>query len=84
MVKKTKIKKVKKSKKISNKKSNGKLDTKKYPTLKLKRERDIAMDFATRAFKKFDKIIKSVVFVWFNGKKYECNRFRYRHNFNHR
>jgi len=61
MVKKTKIKKVKKSKKISNKKSNGKLDTKKYPTLKLRRERDIAMDFATRAFKKFDKIIKSVV-----------------------
>ena len=61
MVKKTKIKKVKKSKKISNKKSKDKINTKKYPTLKLKRERDIAMDFATRVFKKFDKIIKSVV-----------------------
>ena len=61
MVKKTKIKKVKKSKKISNKKSKDKINTKKYPTLKLKRERDIAMDFATKVFKKFDKIIKSVV-----------------------
>ena len=61
MVKKTKIKKVKKSKKVSNKKSKDKIDTKKYPTLKLRRERDIAMDFATKVFKKFDKIIKSVV-----------------------
>ena len=52
---------VKKSKKGSNKKSKSSLDTKKYPTLKLKRERDIAMDFATKAFKKFDKMIKSVV-----------------------
>ena len=59
--KKTKVKKVKKSKKGSNKKSKSSLDTKKYPTLKLKRERDIAMDFATKAFKKFDKMIKSVV-----------------------
>ena len=61
MVKKTKIKKVKKSEKISNKKSKDKINTKKYPTLKLRRERDIAMDFATKVFKKFDKIIKSVV-----------------------
>ena len=52
---------VKKSKKGSNKKSKSSLDTKKYPTLKLKRERDIAMDFATKAFNKFDKMIKSVV-----------------------
>jgi predicted nucleotidyltransferase/uncharacterized protein (UPF0332 family) len=52
---------VKKSKKGSNKKSKSSLDTKKYPTLKLKRERDIAMDFATKVFKKFDKMIKSVV-----------------------
>lgn len=59
--KKTKVKKTKKSRKVSNKKSKDNLDTKKYPTLKLKRERDIAMDFATKAFKKFDKIIKSVV-----------------------
>jgi predicted nucleotidyltransferase/uncharacterized protein (UPF0332 family) len=34
---------------------------KKYPTLKLKTERDIAMDFAVKAYKKFDKLIKSIV-----------------------
>jgi len=56
-----KVRKTKKFKKVSNKKSKGKLDTKKYPTIKLRRERDIAMDFATKVFKKFDKIIKSVV-----------------------
>ena len=31
------------------------------PTLQLKREKDIAMDFATKAYRKFDKLIKSVV-----------------------
>ncbi len=32
-----------------------------FPTLKLKSEHDIAMDFAIKAYKKFDKIIKSVI-----------------------
>ncbi|MDD5193198.1 MAG: nucleotidyltransferase domain-containing protein [Candidatus Nanoarchaeia archaeon] len=38
-----------------------KTDLKKYPTLLLKSERDIAMDFATKVYKTFDKMIKSIV-----------------------
>ncbi|MBS3092046.1 nucleotidyltransferase domain-containing protein [Candidatus Pacearchaeota archaeon] len=34
---------------------------KKYPTLDLKNEREIAMDFATKVYQKFDKIVKSIV-----------------------
>ena len=34
---------------------------KNIPTLQIKKETDIAMDFATKAYKKFDKLIKSVV-----------------------
>ncbi len=34
---------------------------KKYPTLQLKLESEIAMDFATKAYENFNKIIKSVV-----------------------
>jgi predicted nucleotidyltransferase len=37
------------------------LDKKKYPTLQLKNEHDIAMDFAMKVYKKFDKVIKSIV-----------------------
>ena len=47
-------KKIVKSKKI-------KLDAKQYPTLHLKTESEIAMDFATKLYQKFDKVIKSVV-----------------------
>jgi predicted nucleotidyltransferase/uncharacterized protein (UPF0332 family) len=36
-------------------------DFKKFPTMKLMKERDIAMDFAQKCYKKFDKIIKSVI-----------------------
>lgn len=32
-----------------------------FPTLKLKLETDIAMDFAVKAYKKFDKIVKSII-----------------------
>jgi predicted nucleotidyltransferase/uncharacterized protein (UPF0332 family) len=58
---------VKKKKKISKKviskkkSKNKKIDEKKLPTLKLKKESDIAMDFAVKTYKKFDKIIKSVI-----------------------
>lgn len=31
------------------------------PTMKLLKETDIAMDFATKAYKKFDKVIKSII-----------------------
>ena len=41
--------------------SKKKLSPKDFPTLKILSEVDIATDFATKAYKKFDKIIKSVV-----------------------
>ena len=47
--------------KKSKHKNKQKVNLKQAPTLNLKKESDIAMDFATRAYKKFDKIIKSVV-----------------------
>ncbi len=50
-------KKSKKKSKISKRiKAN-----KDFPTLQLKKESDIAMDFAAKIYKKFDKMIKSVV-----------------------
>ena len=54
------VKKIKKSKKVKNKMEK-KLDVKKFPTLKLKKENDIAMDFAVKAYKKFDKLVKSII-----------------------
>ena len=49
------------TKKEKNKKEISKTDKKDFPTLQLKLESDIAMDFATKAYKTFDKIVKSVV-----------------------
>lgn len=62
MVKKinSKKKKVVKHKK-SKKTSKVQIDKKNVPTLNLKSESDIAMDFATKIYKKFNKIVKSVV-----------------------
>ncbi|MEK6891019.1 MAG: nucleotidyltransferase domain-containing protein [Nanoarchaeota archaeon] len=34
---------------------------KRYPTLDLKTERDIAMDFSVKVYKKFDKMVKAIV-----------------------
>jgi len=57
--------KSKSKKKITKKPSKEKRtfaeEKKIFPTLKLKTERDIAMDFAVKVTKKFNKIIKSVV-----------------------
>jgi len=50
----TKKKREKKEKKVSERK-------KKYPTLQLKLESEIAMDFATKAYERFNKIIKSII-----------------------
>jgi len=50
--------------KIANKpikKTNKRISIKNLPTLKLKSERDIAMDFAQKAYKKFNKMIKSII-----------------------
>jgi len=37
------------------------VSTKDYPSLQLKSEHDIAMDFAVKVYKKFDKIVKSII-----------------------
>src|SRR3989338_670472 len=52
-----------KQKKSNNKKSSGKNSKtpKNIPTLQLKKETDIAMDFALKTYKVFDKIVKSIV-----------------------
>jgi predicted nucleotidyltransferase/uncharacterized protein (UPF0332 family) len=51
----------KKSKKKSKKKPKKSKVSKDLPTLQLKKESDIAIDFAAKVYKKFDKIIKSVI-----------------------
>ncbi|MFH1801462.1 MAG: nucleotidyltransferase domain-containing protein [archaeon] len=58
MVKKKNSKKKEKGK-FSKKKS--KINPKNFPTLNLKKESEISLDFATKTYKKFDKIIKSVI-----------------------
>ena len=55
------MKKKKKSPKKSSKQKIEKLSSKQFPTLKLVKESDIAMDFAQKVSEKFDKMIKSVV-----------------------
>ncbi len=59
MVKEKKSMKEISEKKISKKKI--KINKKNIPTLQLKSESEIAMDFATKVYKKFNKMIKSVV-----------------------
>lgn len=49
-----------KKKKKSHKSKKHKIP-KNIPTLNLKKETDIAMDFAAKAYKKFDKLVKSVI-----------------------
>jgi predicted nucleotidyltransferase/uncharacterized protein (UPF0332 family) len=53
-----------KTKKKANKKPSQKLkkeDIQQFPTLQMKTEHQIAMDFATKAYKKFNKLIKSII-----------------------
>ncbi len=52
---------VKKNSKNSGKKAKQKLNLKNIPTLQLKSERDIAMDFATKVYERFNKIVKSII-----------------------
>ena len=51
------------------KKDSKKGKTKLPPTMKLGTERDIAMDFATKIYKEFDQMIKSVVMFGSSAKK---------------
>ncbi len=48
-------------KKIKINKKKSKIDKKNIPTIQLKSESEIAMDFATKVYRKFNKIIKSVI-----------------------
>jgi len=60
---KKKMKKEKSVKEVLKKKSKKAVKTKSkdVPTLQLKTESEIAMDFATKAYQKFNKILKSVI-----------------------
>tara|TARA_Y100000310_G_C20621376_1_gene783491 strand:- start:574 stop:1404 length:831 start_codon:yes stop_codon:yes gene_type:complete len=51
------------------KKDSNKSKAKTPPTMKLTSERDIAMDFATKIYKEFDQMIKSVVMFGSSAKK---------------
>jgi predicted nucleotidyltransferase len=46
-----------------------KITTKDYPTLKIQRNSEIALDFATKVYKRFDKIIKSVILFGSSAKQ---------------
>ncbi len=49
------------NKKEDSKKRAKKIDRKNIPTLQLKTETEIAMDFAVKVYKKFEKAVKSIV-----------------------
>tara|TARA_Y100000310_G_scaffold333776_1_gene412033 strand:- start:363 stop:1235 length:873 start_codon:yes stop_codon:yes gene_type:complete len=59
--KKTDSEKIDKAVKQAIKKNAKKISAKNIPTLKLKSERDIAADFAEKVYKKFDRLVKSIV-----------------------
>jgi len=68
--KKAKLKVVGKVKVDSNQRPKEvKVSSKDFPSLNLKSEHDIAMDFAIKAYKKFDKTIKSIVLFGSSVKK---------------
>jgi len=49
------------TKQTSNKSNSKEIEKKEYPSLKLKTERDIAMDFAQNAYTRFDKMLKAII-----------------------
>lgn len=57
------------SKKKKKSKIRKKIDTKNFPTLNLRTEHEIAMDFATKTYQKFNKIIKSIILFGSTAKK---------------
>lgn len=70
--------KVKKSKKVVNKKPiikkskkifSKEINLKNVPTLQLKTDSEIAMDFATKVYQKFNKLVKSVILFGSTAKK---------------
>jgi predicted nucleotidyltransferase/uncharacterized protein (UPF0332 family) len=67
--KQVKKKTIAKTRKKKSKKDSKKIDLRKVPTLQLSTENEIAMDFASRVYKKFNKIIKSVVLFGSSAKQ---------------
>lgn len=61
--------KKKTSKKKKKPKVKKKIDAKNLPTLNLRTEHEIAMDFATKTYQKFNKIIKSIILFGSTAKK---------------
>ena len=61
------VKKVKEPVKKLKKKL--KINPKNLPTLHLKSESDIAMDFASKVYKKFNKVVKSIILFGSAAKK---------------
>jgi len=60
-------------KKTSSKKPKGiilkKTDAKNFPTLKFRTDSEIAMDFATKVYQKFNKLVKSIILFGSTAKK---------------
>ena len=68
-VKKQNQKKISSKNKIKSEKKISKKILKESPSLKLKNESEIAMDFGVKAYKKFGKIIKSIILFGSSVKK---------------
>jgi len=60
---------MKKKKEVEKTKKKKKKNPKIFPTLKIVKERDIALDFATKVYQKFDKLIKSIILFGSQVKK---------------
>jgi predicted nucleotidyltransferase len=54
---------------IKIKKENERLNPEEFPTLKIKLESEIALDFATKVYERFNKMIKSVILFGSSAKK---------------
>ena len=65
MIQKKRGRLAKKAKKTIKKK----ISAKKFPTLNLIKEKDIAMNFATKVYQKFDKIVKAIILFGSQTKK---------------
>lgn len=57
------------NKKKGDKKTGGKVDKERFPTLAIAGEREIASDFAVKVYQKFDQMIKSIVLFGSSAKK---------------
>ena len=68
-MKKEKSPRISETEKENPKDKQKKVSAKAFPTLNLMNERDIAMDFAERIYKKFDKMVKSVILFGSTAKK---------------